>query len=99
MQDEAIRMLADSVDEQTRAREGAPTTHPEWDRLVRTMVQKAGLPIEAACRMMSLHPAKLLRREDELGSIAPGKKADLVLMDDDLHAARVFVGGREAFAS
>jgi tetrapyrrole methylase family protein/MazG family protein len=37
MQDEAIRTLADSVDEQTRAREGAPTTHPEWDRLVRTI--------------------------------------------------------------
>ena len=37
MQGEAIRMLADSVDEQTRAREGAPTTHPEWDRLVRTI--------------------------------------------------------------
>ncbi len=69
------------------------------DRLVRTMVQKAGLSIEEACRMMSLHPARLLHREDELGSIAPGKKADLVLMDDDLHAARVFVGGREAFAS
>ena len=69
------------------------------DRLVRTMVQKAGLPIEQACRMMSLHPARLLRREDELGSIAPGKKADFVLMDSSLHASRVFVGGREAFAS
>lgn len=67
------------------------------DRLVRTMVQKAGLPIEAACRMMSLHPAKLLRREDELGSIAVGKRADLVLMDEGLHASRVFVGGEEAF--
>lgn len=37
MQNEAIRALADSVDEQTRAREGAPGSHPEWDRLVRTI--------------------------------------------------------------
>lgn len=65
------------------------------DRLVRTMVQKAGLPIEEACRMMCLNPARLLHRESELGSIAPGKLADLVLMDESLHAERVFVGGRE----
>ena len=37
MDSEAIRVLADAVDEETRVREGAPTTHPEWDRLVRTI--------------------------------------------------------------
>ncbi len=29
--------LVKAVDEETRVREGAPTTHPEWDRLVRTI--------------------------------------------------------------
>ena len=32
-----IRQLTDQVDDQTRAREGAPGTHPELDRLVRTI--------------------------------------------------------------
>ena len=31
------KQLADAVDEQTLAREGAPGTHPEFDRLVRTI--------------------------------------------------------------
>lgn len=32
-----IQVLAASVDEETRAREGAPKDHPEFDRLVRTI--------------------------------------------------------------
>lgn len=32
-----IRQLADQVDDQTRAREGAPGAHPDFDRLVRTI--------------------------------------------------------------
>lgn len=63
------------------------------DRLVRTMVQQAGLPLHEAVNMMSLHPARLLGRAHELGSLAPGKLADLVLLDEDLHVCCVFVGG------
>ena len=65
------------------------------DRLVRTMVQQAGLPLHEACRMMSLHPARLLRRDRAIGSIARGKQADLVLLDEGLRTERVFVGGNE----
>ena len=32
-----IREACDRVDAETLAREGAPTTHPEFDRLVRTI--------------------------------------------------------------
>lgn len=64
------------------------------DRLVRTMVQQAGLELHEAVAMMSLHPAKLLHRENELGSIEVGKRADLVLLDDGIVAQRVFVDGK-----
>ena len=37
MMDDSLRELVLAVDEETRAREGAPTSHPEWDRLVRTI--------------------------------------------------------------
>lgn len=63
------------------------------DRLVRTMVQQAGLPLHEAVNMASLHPARLIHRDREVGSIAPGKLADLVLLDEGLHAAAVYVGG------
>ncbi|MBF4802409.1 MAG: MazG family protein [Lancefieldella parvula] len=35
--DEKITQLATAVDEETKARPGAPQTHPEFDRLVRTI--------------------------------------------------------------
>lgn len=65
------------------------------DRLVRTMVCMAGLALHEAVAMMTLHPARLLGREAELGSLEPGKKADLVLLDTQLYARRVWVGGTE----
>lgn len=65
------------------------------DRLVRTMVRMAGLPLHEAVAMMTLHPARLLGRENELGSLEAGKKADMVLLDAQLRACRVWVGGTE----
>ena len=35
--DEKIAQLAAAVDEETKARPGAPQTHPEFDRLIRTI--------------------------------------------------------------
>lgn len=32
-----IREACDRIDEETRSRKGAPTTHPDFDRLVRTI--------------------------------------------------------------
>ena len=63
------------------------------DRLVRTMVNEAGLELHEAVNMMSLHPARLLKKENELGSIEAGKLADLVLLDDSITAKAVWVGG------
>lgn len=43
----------------------------------------AGLPVAAVLRIATLAPAQFLGREGELGSIAPGRLADLVLLDAD----------------
>jgi len=50
--------------------------HQELEELV-----EAGLSPRAALRAATLHPALFLGREGEYGSIRPGKKADLVLVD------------------
>lgn len=63
------------------------------DRLVRTMVEKAGLTLPEAVEMMTGNVAKLYGMYDKVGDIAPGKCADMVIMDDTLHAAHVFVSG------
>lgn len=43
----------------------------------------AGFPPEEAIRIASLNGAKLLRQADEVGSVEPGKRADLVVVDGD----------------
>lgn len=63
------------------------------DRLIRTMIHEAEVPIIDAVKMMSATPAKLLGIFAQKGSIAVGKDADIVLFDDDIHIAHVMVGG------
>ena len=48
---------------------------------VRNTVELLGLPLEEACRMASRYPAEFLGLGGELGRIAPGYRADLVLLD------------------
>lgn len=60
---------------------------------VRTMHRAAGVPLAEAVRMASLTPARVLGVEAEVGSLEPGKRADLVVLDADLQVRRVYVGG------
>jgi N-acetylglucosamine-6-phosphate deacetylase len=64
------------------------------DRLVRNMVQKAGLPLEKAVAMMTRIPAGIAGLQNK-GSLLPGKDADFVLFDDNIGVKKVFVAGRE----
>jgi len=45
-------------------------------------------------RMASLTPARIIGRERDLGSIAAGKSADLVVLDADLQVRGVYLAGR-----
>ena len=63
------------------------------DRLVRVMVQKAGLPVWEAVKMASLNPAFFLGIQETYGSIQPGKSADLLIFDDDIRISSVYVSG------
>lgn len=65
------------------------------DRLVRVMVQKAGLPVWDAVKMASLNPASFLGISDAYGSIAPGKSADLLIFDDNINISSVYVSGKK----
>ncbi len=42
----------------------------------------AGLPAETAFRLVTLNPARLMRLTPRVGQIAPGRYADIVLLDD-----------------
>jgi N-acetylglucosamine-6-phosphate deacetylase len=61
---------------------------------VRNAVSSLGLDIVAAARMASEYPAEFLGLGDELGRIAPGYRANLVLVDDDIMVQRTWIEGR-----
>jgi N-acetylgalactosamine-6-phosphate deacetylase len=63
------------------------------DAAVRNMVQQVGVSPEEAIAMASLHPAKLLGIDDQLGSIRPGKRANLIALDSALHLQQTWVQG------
>ncbi len=60
---------------------------------VRNAVALLGLPLEEALRMASTTPAAFLGLAGELGRIAPGLRADLVLLDEGLRVRETWVGG------
>ncbi|MEZ4586800.1 MAG: amidohydrolase family protein [Gemmatimonadales bacterium] len=48
------------------------------------LLVEAGFPTETAVQIMSANGAKILGFDDRVGTIAPGKAADLVVLDGDL---------------
>lgn len=56
-------------------------------------VQDVGVPVEAAARMAATVPAEALGLRD-VGQLAPGRRADLVVLGTDLRLLRVLAGGR-----
>jgi N-acetylglucosamine-6-phosphate deacetylase len=62
------------------------------DRAVRYAVQTAGLPLDAVVYAATATPARLLGLTD-VGTIEPGRRADLVHLDDDLHVVAVMRAG------
>ncbi len=64
------------------------------DHAVRTFHRFTGVPLVEVVRMASLTPARIIGRERDLGSIAAGKSADLVVLDADLQVRGVYLAGR-----
>jgi N-acetylglucosamine-6-phosphate deacetylase len=63
------------------------------DFMVRHMHRDAGVDLPTAVRMASLTPAKILGLESEIGSLEPGKRADVLLLDEYLNIVAVGIGG------
>jgi N-acetylglucosamine-6-phosphate deacetylase len=64
------------------------------DHGVRTFHALTRAPLVEVIRMASLTPARIAGWEGELGSIAPGKRADLLVLDERLAVRQVYIEGR-----
>jgi len=64
------------------------------DRLVRTMIRSADVPLPEAIQMITSTPARILGVADKKGSILKGKDADLVLFDSDINISMTIIKGK-----
>ncbi len=63
------------------------------DHCVRTMLKATGAPLHEIVRCASLTPARILGLDRELGSLEPGKRADLLVTDAELNIREIWIGG------
>ncbi len=61
---------------------------------VRNVIKFADVSLEEAVTMATINPAKVLGLDHKIGSIEPGKRADLVVIDQDIRPLMVFCRGK-----
>lgn len=60
----------------------------------RNLMSHTNCGIAQAFLMASRNPARVIGLEDEIGTIEPGKRANLVFVDDVFHVKNVILGGK-----
>ncbi|MNJ99009.1 N-acetylglucosamine-6-phosphate deacetylase [compost metagenome] len=68
------------------------------DRLVRNMVNMAGVSLEEAVRMISTTPARIMGLENRKGGLIVGKDADVVVFDQEINIQHTVVNGRVVYS-
>ena len=68
------------------------------DAALRNWLQFTGRPLAELWPCVSLTPARAIGLGEELGSIATGKRADLILLDDDQQVRETIVAGRTVYS-
>lgn len=64
------------------------------DRLIRTMVFMADVPLADAVKMMTSTPARILGVSEKKGSLIAGKDADVVLFDNNITVRMTIINGK-----
>lgn len=64
---------------------------------VRTLVERAGVPLGEAVQAATATPARALGAQAECGALVAGRRADLTLFDADFRVRGTWVAGREVF--
>jgi len=68
------------------------------DRLVRTMIHMANVPLLDAVCMITSTPARIMKIENRKGSLVKGKDADIIIFDDDINIKMTMINGKVVYA-
>ncbi|RKY88201.1 N-acetylglucosamine-6-phosphate deacetylase [candidate division KSB1 bacterium] len=71
----------------------AGSTHT-LDIGLKTMVQKADVPLTDAVRMATLNPARVLKEDNKKGILAAGKDADISIFDNNFDVQMTIIKGK-----
>jgi N-acetylglucosamine-6-phosphate deacetylase len=63
------------------------------DRLVRTMINLANVPLLQAVTMITKTPARIMKIENKKGSLEKDKDADILIFDEDINIKMTMVNG------
>lgn len=61
---------------------------------MKVAVKEMGIPLETAVACATMNPAKAVGEYDKYGSLTPGKKANVVLLDEELNVMAVVKDGK-----
>lgn len=64
------------------------------DRLVRTMMTMAGVPLPEAVKMMTNNPATIMGVDDRKGALVEGLDADIAIFDEHINIQATIVNGK-----
>lgn len=64
------------------------------NRLLKTMVKMADVPIIDAVKMLTATPARIINVSDTKGELVAGKDADIVIFDDDFTIQKTIIQGK-----
>lgn len=67
------------------------------DRAIMNFLTNTGAPLPDVIAMVTVNPAKELGLYKQLGSISPGKKADMVIFDNKINIKTTFIKGVQVF--
>lgn len=87
---EALQHLSDLVFDPNSNLNGSKLT---MNVAARNIMTHTNCGIAQAFLMASRNPARIIGMDDEIGTIEPGKRADLVFVDDMINVSRVMIGG------
>jgi N-acetylglucosamine-6-phosphate deacetylase len=71
----------------------------QLDHMLRNLVFDCEIPLADAVKMATSTPARIIHKDDFIGSIAPGMAADLCIMDTDLNVVKTIIDGAIEYES
>ncbi len=67
----------------------------KMNQAIKNVYEATALPLNVVVNLATINPARVIGQQDEVGSLAVGKSADIVVMRHDFEIERTIINGNE----